>query len=70
MATHNYKVVGEFEHTPCVTRATPNPTTMYELCRGVQKDFGIKLWGDGGPYFTMFMGLGHNPWCLNCHKEG
>lgn len=28
MATYNSRVIGEFEHTPCVTRATRNPTTI------------------------------------------
>ncbi len=53
MAIYNSWVIGEFEHTPRVTRATPNPTTIWvnyvgeckevlELDYGVMKVLGLE----------------------------
>ncbi len=39
MATYDSKVVGEFEHTPCVTRATPNLATIRVSYVGECKEF-------------------------------
>jgi hypothetical protein len=47
MATYNLGVVGEFEHTPCVTRATPNFATIWmsyvgECKKILELDYGVK----------------------------
>jgi hypothetical protein len=46
MAKYDLRVIGEFEHTPCVTKSTPNPVIIWvnyvkEYKEILELDYGV-----------------------------